>query len=193
MNKAVLTRRAFIKSLQQSAGKSLILLSMPALVSACREAQRAQLAGEDFQSLTEEEANEFDAIAARIMPTTETPGAREAGVIYFIDTVLGDRREEILEILKTGLRELQTNVVLEYDVAYFYLLQEIQQDQILSSIEDTDFFRTLRYLTVSGMFALPEYGGNRDLVGYQVIAFEDQHAWAPPFGFYDADFVEKGE
>lgn len=166
---------------------------MPALLAACREAQRAQLAGEDFQTLTEEEANEYDAIAERIIPTTDTPGAREAGVIYFIDTVLGDRREEILAVLKTGLRELQTNVVLEFDLAYFHLLDEVQQDQVLNSVAESDFFRTIRYLTVSGMFALPEYGGNRDSVGYQVIAYDDQHAWAPPYGFYDADFMERGE
>ena len=43
------------------------------------------------------------------------------------------------------------------------------------------------------MFALPEYGGNRDLTGYQVIDYENQGAWTAPYGFYDADFAERGE
>ena len=60
-------------------------------------------------------------------------------------------------------------------------------------IENTEFFSTLRYLTIAGMFSLPEYGGNRENIGYQLIGFDDRHFWQPPFGFYDADYAEKGE
>ena len=166
---------------------------MPAILIACRESHRIRVAGEDLQIFTEEEANEFDAIAARLIPTTDTAGAREAGVVYFMDNVLGDKREEEFAVLKEGLRELQTTSVLEYDSAYFYLLDEAQQDQLITEITDTPFFHTLRYLTVAGMFSLPEYGGNRDLIGYQLIGYQNQGAWAPPYSFYDADFKERGE
>ena len=40
-------------------------------------------------------------------------------------------------------------------------------------------------LTQAGMFALPEYGGNRDHKGWELIGFEHQHVWQPPFGYYD--------
>ena len=193
MNKESISRRTFFNLLKDSAGKSVILLSMPVILAACREARRASLIGEDFLILSEEEANEFDAIAARILPATSTPGARQAGVIYFIDQVLGDRREEQIVLLRDGLRELQAETLVQFDAAYFYLLEEAQQDQILASIESTSFFRTIRYLSVAGMFALPEYGGNRDLAGYQVIDYENQGAWTAPYGFYDADFTERGE
>ena len=43
------------------------------------------------------------------------------------------------------------------------------------------------------MFSLPEYGGNRDLIGYQLIGYQNQGGWAPPYSFYDADFMEWGE
>ena len=43
------------------------------------------------------------------------------------------------------------------------------------------------------MFSLPEYGGNRDKVGYELIGFEDRHAWQSPYGYYDADYAERGE
>ncbi|MFT5048613.1 MAG: hypothetical protein ACI8UP_005617, partial [Porticoccaceae bacterium] len=39
----------------------------------------------------------------------------------------------------------------------------------------------------------PEYGGNRDNIGYQLIGFEDRHAWQAPYGFYDADYAQRGE
>jgi len=193
VNKELISRRTFFNLLKDSAGKSVILLSMPAILAACRDAKRARLVEENFQTLSEEEANEFDAIAARILPATSTPGARQAGVIYFIDQVLGDRREEQIVLLRDGLRELQAETLVQFDAAYFYLLEEAQQDEILTSIESTSFFSTIRYLSVAGMFALPEYGGNRDLTGYQVIDYENQGAWTAPYGFYDADFAERGE
>ena len=36
-------------------------------------------------------AAEIEAIAARIIPSDATPGAREAGVVYFIDRALSTR------------------------------------------------------------------------------------------------------
>jgi hypothetical protein len=58
----------------------------------------------------------------------------------------------------------------------------------LTSIEQTPFFNTTRLLTLLGMFSLPEYGGNRDGVGWKLIGFEDAHVFQPPFGYYDRDY-----
>jgi hypothetical protein len=37
------------------------------------------------------------------------------------------------------------------------------------------------------MFANPEYGGNRDKIGWKMIGFDDRFSWGPPFGWYDRD------
>ena len=188
-----LSRRTFLGSVGGVVRSSAIVLTMPMLLAACNRAEQARLGGEKFQTLAEEEAEELEAIAARIIPTTDTPGAREAGVIYFIDNVLGDKREDGLSLLLQGLRELKASVALSFGVAYFHQLEEAQQDQALIEIEGTVFFDTIRYLTIAGMFSLPEYGGNRDYVGYDLIQFDNQHVWQPPFGYYDADYAEKGQ
>ena len=189
-----LSRRNFVSSSASFARGSLLVLSMPALMTACREANEAILSAAEFQILTEEEANEYAAMAARIIPTDETPGATEAGVIYFIDSVLGDAsREEMRSELQSGMLQMQTEAALDYGASYFHQLTEVQQDELLTKIEETPFFNTIRYLTIAGMFSLPEYGGNRDGVGFQVIGMENRGAWAPPFGAYDADFMERGE
>jgi gluconate 2-dehydrogenase gamma chain len=80
-----------------------------------------------------------------------------------------------------------------YGSASFSALAPEQQDALLVSIEDTEFFGTMRYMTIAGMFSLPEYGGNRDYAGWNLIGFEHKHVWEPPFGFYDADYMAKGE
>jgi gluconate 2-dehydrogenase gamma chain len=187
------SRRTFLQSTGDVARGSCIALTLPMILTACDRANQARFNNEDFQILSADEALEFDAIAARIVPTDETPGAREAGVIYFIDNVLGDQREEQLALLRDGLGELQSAADRTFGTVAFHQLEPEQQDRLLTDIEDTEFFRTIRYLTIAGMFSLPEYGGNRDNIGNQLIGFEDRHVWQPPFGFYDADYLEKGE
>ena len=72
-------------------------------------------------------------------------------------------------------------------------MTEAQQDKLLKQAENTAFFSTIRYLVIAGMFALPDYGGNKDSVGYDLIGFDDRHSWFSPYGYYDADYLEKGE
>ena len=187
-----LTRRSFLRLLQSSAGKSAVLLSLPTIIGACHDARRSQLAESNFRSFSETEALELDAIAERILPKTSTPGARDAGVVYFFDNVLKDRTDA-LDILKNGLLALQKNTNSEFNSRFFYSLSPSDQDRLLEPIENTDFFATIRYLTIAGMFALPEYGGNQNLVGDELIGFEDHLGWTAPFGHYDADYMVKGE
>lgn len=190
MGKDFITRRAFLGSVKSSVSKSIILLSTSAIVAACRD---AKLSGTTFKNLSEMEALEFDAIAGRILPSTATPGAKEAGVVYFLDTVLDDSRSAEFDALKKGLQELRANASDEFNASNFFSLNEAQQDLLLRQAESTAFFSTMRYLTIAGMFALPEYGGNRDSVGYDLMGFDDRHSWFSPYGYYDADYIEKGE
>lgn len=193
MSEHKLSRRSFFGVAGNTARNSAILLTLPMILSACEQATRERLRGEDLKNLAADEALEYEAIAARIIPSDESPGAREAGVIHFIDTVIGNNREAQHAILQEGLRELQAAAASQHASSNFHSLTESQQDQLLTEIEDSEFFNTLRFLTIAGMFSLPAYGGNREKVGFELLGFVDQHAWQPPFGFYDADYREKGE
>lgn len=187
-----LSRRAFLHLAANTARHSLIVLSVPALVAGCKEANEARATAAPFMTLSEAEAAELTAIAARILPSDDTPGATEAGVIYFMDTVLDGDRAALLPPIQQGLLALQTSANSAYGTTSFHSLSADQQDALLHAIDDTPFFDTLRYLTIAGMFALPEYGGNKDKVGWQLIGFEDRHMWQPPFGYYDKDYMEQG-
>ncbi len=193
MNEIQLSRRAFLRQTGIAARNSLIVLSLPVIMSSSAAASEAMLDNSAFKVLGSDEAREFSAIAARIIPTDETPGATEAGVIYFIDNVLGTSRTEALEPMRAGLASLQASAQSTYGSASFSALTPEQQDALLVSIEETEFFGTMRYMTIAGMFSLPEYGGNRDYAGWKLIGFEHKHVWSPPFGFYDADYMARGE
>lgn len=189
-----ISRRSFLKSSGTLAKGSFIALTTPAILAACRQAEEnRELDVESFNTLTDIEGKELRAIAARIIPSDETPGAEEAGVIYFIDAILGDNREEEYAQVRVALREIQASSAVKFGAGYFSEMTADQQDEVLTEMETTPFFATMRYLTVAGMFSLPEYGGNRDKVGYELIGFNDIHVASAPYGFYDADYAERGE
>lgn len=185
-----LSRRKLLMALLST---STGILSLPAVLEAAEHASAAHHQDKSLTTLGVAEAAEFAAIAARILPTTETPGATEAGVIYFIDTVLSSSRSELLAPLREGLAALQHAAHSNYGDPHFSKLEPAEQDVLLHTIEKTEFFATMRFLTLAGMFALPEYGGNREHMGWDLIGFDHRHAWQPPFGYYDADYAQRGE
>ena len=71
---------------------SFLALSLPVILSACERSQRVLEQGADFRVFDAEEAADLIAIAARIIPTDDTPWATEAGVIYFLDTIFDEAR-----------------------------------------------------------------------------------------------------
>ncbi len=194
MSTRELTRRTLLSALLSSAAaRTAGLLSLPAVLKAAEHSAAAHQGNSPLTTLGAEEAEELAAIAARILPSDETPGATEGGVIYFMDTVLGSSRNEWLAAVREGLAALQASVHANSGSARFSMLEPEQQDALLHTIEKTDFFATVRLLTLAGMFALPEYGGNREHVGWDLIGFDHQHVWQPPFGYYDADYAQRGE
>jgi gluconate 2-dehydrogenase gamma chain len=196
MNDRELSRRQFLAGLSTAAKGSLIVLSLPAILTACRQANEQNptaSADAQYTILSNDLAIELDAVSARIVPTDDTPGAREAGSVRFMDVVLADGRQDQLTILQTGMVELNASANREFGVSSFAALSETQQDALLTAIETTPFFGTVRFLTVASLFALPQYGGTGPDVGYNLIGMTHAHAYMPPFGYYDADYAARGE
>lgn len=180
-----LSRRSFVRGAGAAAGTSMLRMSAPALAAAAQIAcsrREAADAGATFATLGAEEAATLEAIAARILPTTDTPGAREAGVIHFFDTVLGGPMADALPRLREGLAAFAPNG------PAFVALGEAEQDAWLTAREDTPFFGMVRAFTLMGFFAMSSYGGNRDNVGWELIDFAGHGVATYPFGYYDAEY-----
>ena len=141
-----------------------------------------------FETLDADTAAEIEAIAAQIIPSSDGPGAREAGVIYFIDRALSTFARDDGEAYRTGMAELQRRRrELFPRSTTIASLTDQEQKELVRSIETSGFFELLRTHTVLGFLGNPSYGGNRGKVGWQQIGFEDRMAYAPPFGYYDAE------
>lgn len=171
-------RRDFLAGTGQLAGAGWLALNMPALLLAGEAAAAQRSAGEGWKNITPQEAATLTAIVDQIIPPDDLPGASQAGVVYYIDNVLGGFMSGSAEMLRQGVAEL--------DRSGFSGLSFEQQTGILENIEETPFFRTMIFMTHCGMFAMPSWGGNRDLSGWKLLGFDNRHAWQPPFGYYDA-------
>jgi gluconate 2-dehydrogenase gamma chain len=136
--------------------------------------------------LSAADAAEIEAIASAIIPSDETPGAKEAGVMYFIDRALTTFAHDQRGLYLSGLAAAQAKRREMFpESASIAALTPAQLSDLVRSIEKTPFFEAVRTHTITGFLATPEWGGNRGKVGWKAIGFEDAFAYQPPFGYYD--------
>jgi len=129
---------------------------------------------------------EIEAVASRIIPSDDGPGAKEAGCVYFIDKGLMTFAKDQAKTVDEGLVALSTSVAKAHKgETRFSALTTSQQDAMLRGMEKTPFFGILRFATIAGFLALPKYGGNRDFVGWKYIGQDHVAEYKPPFGWYD--------
>jgi gluconate 2-dehydrogenase gamma chain len=187
-------RRAFLTA--ASAAGAAWLAADPKLLQAALVHARQAVAAPPpyrFEALTPAQAADLEAIAMRIIPSDGTPGAKEAGVIHFMDKALStfgaDRKGPVL----AGLADLNKRAKTKWPAtASFAALTPARQDELLKTVEKSDFFGEVREATVIGMFANPSYGGNQNQAGWKLIGFQAHGLYQAPFGYYDAEARKGG-
>jgi hypothetical protein len=184
-NKNELSRRSFLQSASTVAGASWLRIGATFVAGIAQVACTARDADASFVVLADDEAADFAAVAARVLPTTDTAGATEAGVIHFFDQAFADAMSTELDLARAGLKSLNDSLP---DEKRFADLGSEDQDAALIRIETGEFFGLLRSMTIYGMFAMSSYGGNKDNIGWDLFNFKGHHGgWQYPFGFYDAE------
>ena len=136
---------------------------------------------------TAAEAHVIAAACDRIFPSDSSgPGAKEAGVVIYIDRQLAgpygadkyrytkgpfvesvpehgyQGKENPRETYRQGVATLGAN---------FGELPAEEQVRKLQSMEKTHFFQLLRAHTIEGMFSDPMHGGNAGLIGWQLVGY----------------------
>ncbi|MBV9761679.1 MAG: gluconate 2-dehydrogenase subunit 3 family protein [Acidobacteriaceae bacterium] len=141
-----------------------------------------------FGFLDASAAADLTVITELILPSDDGPGAKEAGIVFFIDRALTTFDSDQQESYRTGFLELNRNrTKLFRESKDAASLSHEQQIELLQSFEKSDFFELIRTHTVLGFLGNPSYGGNRGMVGWKYIGFENRMSWRPPFGYYDAE------
>ena len=139
--------------------------------------------------LSSEEMEILTAMAERIFPKTDTPGAVEIGAVNYIEVALAGDYAALAPLYRQGLRMLQRYCRGKF-AKDFIELSAGEQDTVLRDFEggaqDTfaqapEFFETVRYHVLEGVFCEPQYGGNLDMSGWRLVDFPGQQ-----FGYADA-------
>ncbi|MEO0330543.1 MAG: gluconate 2-dehydrogenase subunit 3 family protein [Bacteroidota bacterium] len=122
--------------------------------------------------LSEEQATVVSEVAERIIPATDTPGAKDVGVPEFIDLMMKDIfGEEDQQQFVAGITQLEEMSQSEYSDGFADLEPE-QMDALLTKLEAEaqenkqegvkPFFRTMKELTLLG-FCTSEAGATQVL------------------------------
>jgi gluconate 2-dehydrogenase gamma chain len=132
--------------------------------------------------LNDDDAATVAAFAERLMPGAPgKPGARDAGVLNYIDLALAGAYADLQDFYRRGLTSLEAYCRKTND-ASFVKLSTAKQDEVIAALEQGKatgftwptaqaFFNTVRTHTMEGMFADPVYGGNKDFAGWVLVGF----------------------
>jgi gluconate 2-dehydrogenase gamma chain len=131
------------------------------------------------------------AFTERLMPGAPgKPGARDAGVLNYIDLALSGAYAELQDFYRRGLAQLDAYCRKTYNEP-FARLDGTKQDAVIAALEQGKaagftwptaqaFFETIRTHTIEGMFADPVYGGNKDFAGWRLVGFPGGQAVYTP-------------
>ena len=189
MSEAPFDRRAFLSSSGRGLGALWLIAQGPAAAEARAHAANAVAAGQTTrQFFSAPQAIDVEAIAACIIPADGSAGAREAGVVHFIDRWLARHEPESQTVYIAGLADLAHRVQARHpNAAAFAALAEPEQVALLHEIEKSDFFGLVRNHSIMGYLGHPSHGGNRGEVGWKAVGFQNHGIWQAPFGWYDRE------
>ncbi|HWY94661.1 MAG TPA: gluconate 2-dehydrogenase subunit 3 family protein [Steroidobacteraceae bacterium] len=186
------SRRTFLRSSGGLLTGVWIAANWPAIAAAAHHADKASAAPAplELEFLNPAEAADIDAISAQIVPSGATPGAREAHAVHFIDRALATFFSDWSQDFRAGLAHFQSAYRASKPASSsFAQAGPDAQIAYLKTVDGTPFFDAVRTLTLLGMFSSPKYGGNFGGAGWKLMGFVDQHAFTPPFGFYDREYT----
>ena len=151
--------------------------------------QASKHAVQKFNVLAPDEAETLELIAERIFPKTNTPGAVEIGAVNYIDIALAGDYAPLLPLYRQGIRAVHRYARSKFG-RVFRLLSDDLKDAVLAAFEKgevtefknaAEFFETVRCHVLEGVFCEPQYGGNKDMMGWRIVDFPGQQ-----FGYADA-------
>lgn len=185
--KNTLSRRHFIQMAAIGSGSLLLLPGCTNLS-----------AKSTWRFFTEKEALLVGLIVEQIIPTDEWPGARDAGVVNYIDKQLVGPLSRFQEKYRKGLAAMVTSCEelykkqfgeLSWDEQTAFLKkmesgelsgllksgslgQEKQETTPWTDGLDRNFFGLVRSHTMQGFYGSPRHGGNKNYVSYRMIGLD---------------------
>ncbi len=138
-----------------------------------------------LSNLTARETEILSAMVDRLIPSDELgPGALDAGVLRYIDRALSEAESDAADAYRSGLAALDTYSRYTRG-GPFIDLSTVDQDSVLIDVQigaatgagvgfvggSGSFFNMVKSHTWQGMFGDPEYGGNVNFAGWDLLDY----------------------
>ncbi len=137
-----------------------------------------------WRVFSESEALLADAVTEQIIPRDQDPGARDAGVINFIDKQLAGHYRKYQSDYRSGLAGVEETSQALYQRSFLRLKWE-EQTTVLKALESDNppgkswqsqssraFFEMIRDHTMQGFYGSPRHGGNRGYASYRMLGLD---------------------
>jgi len=149
--------------------RTLLGAGLFAAAGAAVSCGRAKSTGE-WRYFTDDEARTVDAIAAQFIPADADPGAKEAGVVHYIDIQLSKRFKKHRAVYREGLATVDAISRASFGKR-FVDLADAQQVEVLNSTEEHSkvFFSLILSHTRQGFYGDPRHGGNRNRASWRML------------------------
>ncbi|MGE5426473.1 MAG: gluconate 2-dehydrogenase subunit 3 family protein [Methylococcaceae bacterium] len=137
-----------------------------------------------YYFFTPEEANCVIALCEQIIPKDQSPGATDAGVVYYIDRQLSEVFHYHQDAYRQGIKKLQTYCKDKYSKNFENLSFEDQEKTLTlmeanqlsekewSETKPADFFNLVLLHTMQGFYGSPIHGGNKDYMSFEMLRID---------------------
>ncbi|HEV8038965.1 MAG TPA: gluconate 2-dehydrogenase subunit 3 family protein [Bryobacteraceae bacterium] len=131
-----------------------------------------------LQTFSGEEARLVEALCDQVIPADDSPGAKQAGVLYYIDRQLAGPLQRFEPAYHGGLSNLRRECQ-DRTGRDFADLPFLEQTKFLEGIEAgraeklISFWRLVIDHTMQGFYGSPANGGNRDAASWDMLGIRD--------------------
>jgi gluconate 2-dehydrogenase gamma chain len=131
-----------------------------------------------LQTFSRDEARLVEALCDQVIPADDAPGAKQAGVLYYIDRQLAGPLNRFQAAYHGGLSKLRqactTRTGKDFVDLPFAEQTKFLEDVEAGRVEQLDtFFKLVIDHTMQGFYGSPAHGGNRNEVSWDMLGIRD--------------------
>jgi gluconate 2-dehydrogenase gamma chain len=190
------SRRGFLKVV--ASGTALLVLKGVEEGVGLSGVRASETTSSQHKFFDEHQWATVEALTAQVIPTDQYPGAREAGVVNYIDIALATVYSAQQEMYVQGIKGVDQSAKAMFKKDRFIDLTSQQQVEMMKAMEQDKapgevwkelpassfLYDCLLTHTFEGFYSDPSYGGNKNHVGWALVGFpgpSQPRGYAPPF------------
>lgn len=131
-----------------------------------------------YETFSTEEGRTVEALCDQVIPADDLPGAKQAGVVYYIDRQLAGPLRRFQAAYHDGLSKFReacrSRTGRDFQDLSFSGQAKFLEDLEAGRIEKLDsFWRLVIDHTMQGFYGSPAHGGNREEVSWKMLGIQD--------------------